>query len=46
MSHGVNQSPTHVDFMIGADDLRIEGTTPSGETVTVFEDGLWAPEFA
>lgn len=46
MAHGVNQSATHVDFMIGADDLRIEGVTPEGRTVTVFEDGGWAPEFA
>ena len=25
LAHGVNQSTTHVDFMIGADDLNIWG---------------------
>ena len=42
LEHGVNQSHTHVDFMIGADDLQITGITPSGEEVPVFEDGGWA----
>ncbi len=39
---GVNQSHTHVDFMIGADDLEIVGTTSTGEKVSIFKDGLWA----
>ena len=42
VAHGVNQSLTHVDFMIGADDLCITGITKSGEEVEVFVDGRWA----
>ena len=44
IAHGVNQSATHVDFMIGADDLRIEGITKDGRTIAVFEDGCWATD--
>jgi len=39
---GVNQSHTHVDFMIGADDLYVEGIRADGSTVDVFVDGCWA----
>lgn len=42
VSHGVNQSGTHVDFMVGADDLDVTGITASGEEIPVFRDGLWA----
>lgn len=42
IAHGVNQSHTHVDFMIGADDLNVVGITADGKRVPVFEDGLWA----
>ncbi|MDO4796906.1 MAG: aminopeptidase [Coriobacteriales bacterium] len=42
LTHGVNQSHTHVDFMIGSDDLEITGITQSGEEVPVFVDGRWA----
>ena len=42
IAHGVNQSLTHVDFMIGADDLRITGMTKDGLEVPLFEDGRWA----
>jgi aminopeptidase len=38
----VNRSAAHEDFMIGADDLRITGTTRDGREVPVFEDGRWA----
>lgn len=41
---GVNHSDTHVDFMIGADDLHIAGVTASGEEIDVFVDGQWAWE--
>lgn len=44
LEHGVNQSSTHVDFMIGSDDLCVTGKTASGEEVPVFVDGLWAWE--
>ena len=42
MAHGVNQSHTHVDFMIGADDLEVTGITQSDEEIPVFIDGRWA----
>lgn len=42
MERGVNQSLTHVDFMIGADDLEVTGITTSGEEIPVFVDGCWA----
>lgn len=40
---GVNDSATHVDFMIGTDDLQITGITKDGREVPVFVDGTWAP---
>lgn len=42
IAHGVNQSHTHVDFMIGADDLQVTGITATGDEVPVFVDGRWA----
>jgi aminopeptidase len=42
MRHGINQSNTHVDFMIGADDLEIVGITHDGAEIPVFVDGRWA----
>ena len=42
LAHGVNHSHTHVDFMIGADDLDVTGIAAEGEEVPVFRDGRWA----
>jgi aminopeptidase len=39
---GINYSLTHVDFMIGTDDLCIEGETYDGKKVAIFKDGNWA----
>lgn len=39
--HGVNNSLTHVDFMIGSKDMNIVGETESGEKVQIFKDGNW-----
>lgn len=39
---GLNDSNTHVDFMIGTDDLSITGTTADGREVQVFENGNFA----
>ena len=39
---GVNDSLTHVDFMVGTEDLSIVGETRDGEKVQVFENGNWA----
>lgn len=41
---GVNQSHTHVDFMIGTDDLSIVGVTPDGREIDVFINGQWSWE--
>ena len=44
LSHGVNQSSTHVDFMIGSDDLNIYGVAADGTETPVFVNGQWAWE--
>ena len=42
LAHGVNQSMTHVDFMIGTPDLSITGTTHDGREIPVFINGNFA----
>lgn len=42
--HGVNTSATHVDFMIGTDDLTITGIQADGTEVPVFVNGQWSWE--
>lgn len=42
LEKGVNDSLTHVDFMIGTRDLSIEATLENGETMTIFKDGNFA----
>ena len=37
-----NDSVIHIDFMMGAPDMRIVGITESGEEVAVFENGDFA----
>jgi aminopeptidase len=39
--HGVNQSKTHIDEMIGTDDLDATGITEKGRNVPLVRDGLW-----
>jgi len=39
---GVNDSLTHVDFMVGSEDLSIVGETHDGKRVQIFENGNWA----
>ena len=39
---GLNDSINHTDFMIGTDDLAIEGVTADGRTVPIFRGGTWA----
>ena len=39
---GINDSMIHVDFMIGAKDTNIVGTTKDGKKVQIFKDGNWA----
>ncbi|WP_099159325.1 aminopeptidase [Virgibacillus ndiopensis] len=40
--HGVNDSLTHVDFMIGSEKLDIDGVKEDGSTEAVFRNGTWA----
>lgn len=40
--HGINDSLTHVDFMIGTKDLSIEATLEDGSTFVIFKDGNFA----
>ncbi len=39
--HGVNRSRTHIDVMIGTDDLEATGVTETGRRVSLVRDGLW-----
>lgn len=40
--YGINDSLTHVDFMIGSSDLDIIGETYDGEIIQIFKNGNWA----
>jgi aminopeptidase len=44
-ARGLNDSITHVDFMVGTPDLSIVGTTHDGREIPVFVDGNFAQEF-
>ena len=37
--HGLNDSITHEDFMVGTADLQITGRTWGGAKVPIFVDG-------
>jgi aminopeptidase len=39
---GINDSIIHVDFMVGAEDLSIDGVRPDGKAVPIFRNGSWA----
>ena len=41
-THGLNDSVTHVDFMVGTADLSIVGTTRDGREVPIFVNGNFA----
>ena len=43
-ARGLNDSITHVDFMVGTPDLSIVGTTHDGRKIPVFVNGNFAPE--
>ena len=40
--HGINDSIIHVDFMIGSEDLSIDGIRPDGSREAIFRNGTWA----
>lgn len=42
LAKGVNQSLTHVDFMIGTQDLSIVATLEDGSEFVIFENGNYA----
>ncbi|WP_442916889.1 aminopeptidase [Lysinibacillus sp. 54212] len=42
LQHGLNQSITHVDFMIGSSEMNIDGITEDGKVEAVFRNGNWA----
>lgn len=44
-ARGLNDSITHVDFMVGTADLAIMGRTQDGKDVPVFVNGNFAPGF-
>jgi aminopeptidase len=37
----VNASGTHIDFMIGSDELDVTGVTTGGERVPILRGGDW-----
>ncbi|MFI3594897.1 aminopeptidase [Streptococcus uberis] len=39
---GLNRSTAHVDFMIGSDQMDIDGITADGQIVPIFRSGEWA----
>lgn len=39
---GLNQSDIHVDFMMGSDDMMIDGITKDGKQVPIMKNGNWA----
>jgi aminopeptidase len=41
-ANGLNESITHVDFMIGSQDMDIDGITVDGVAEPVFRKGNWA----
>ena len=43
-ARGLNDSITHVDFMIGTPDLSIVGPTHDGKEIPVFVNGNFAPD--
>lgn len=42
LANGLNQSITHVDFMVGSGEMNIDGITADGQTEPVFRNGNWA----
>ncbi|MGX7596516.1 aminopeptidase [Planococcus plakortidis] len=40
--HGLNQSITHVDFMVGSADMDIDGILEDGTREPIFRGGNWA----
>lgn len=43
-AQGLNDSITHVDFMVGTPDLEIMGTTQNGQEIPIFKNGTFAAD--
>ena len=41
-ANGYNDSIEHVDFMIGSEDLHIDGFDSKGNKTVIFDKGVWA----
>ena len=41
VERGVNHSSIHTDFMIGSDELEVDGVTAAGEAVPILRAGDW-----
>lgn len=39
---GLNESLTHVDFMVGSSEMDIDGMLPDGSVEPIFRNGNWA----
>jgi aminopeptidase len=39
--YGVNRAKTHIDVMLGTDDLNADGIRQNGKRVALVKDGLW-----
>lgn len=44
MANGVNTSLTHVDFMVGSNQMNIDGINADGKREAIFRNGNWAFE--
>lgn len=42
LKHGLNQSITHVDFMVGSEKMDIDGILADGTREPIFRNGNWA----
>ena len=42
VANEVNDSLTHVDFMVGSAEMNIDGILPDGTTEPIFRNGNWA----
>ncbi len=43
--NGINDSMVHVDFMIGSEEMNIDGVLADGKKEPVFRNGTWAGQF-
>jgi aminopeptidase len=41
VARGVNQSSIHTDFMIGSNELEVDGVSKDGEAVPILRNGDW-----